>query len=223
MSNSKVPKFYEKTGMYMDWAQISRLPEIDTLIDIGVGVKGTPELYSRFPTQNLLLFDPLFEAEEYARRELVNRQFRFFQIGLGSKETSLVLNTEKNLDRSSLLRTTEINAEEYVEPRVVEIKTLDSIIEKVADELRLGKIGIKIDTEGFELEVIRGAERTLSQTEFVILEARHNHDSFEGQYSLRELSLQMNQVGFVLSMVLSAKPFICDLCFVPVTGMGSRA
>ena len=43
--------FYEKTGMYIDWPQIARLPEIDSLIDIGVGNEGTPDLYNRFPMQ----------------------------------------------------------------------------------------------------------------------------------------------------------------------------
>ena len=28
--------FYEETGMFIDWNQMDRLPEIDTLIDIGL-------------------------------------------------------------------------------------------------------------------------------------------------------------------------------------------
>ena len=43
-----VEKFYTKTGMYIDWQQIESLPEIDTLIDIGVGSKGTENLYRVF-------------------------------------------------------------------------------------------------------------------------------------------------------------------------------
>jgi FkbM family methyltransferase len=43
------------------------------------------------------------------------------------------------------------------------------------------KIGIKIDTEGYELEVIKGAKETLKKTQFVLLEARHNHISFQHQ------------------------------------------
>lgn len=104
MSDSNVPKFYEKTGMYMDWAQITRLPEIDTLIDVGVGEHGTPELYARFPSQNLLLFDPLLEAEEYAHSNLQTRKYKFFRHGLGSESKSLLLYAEKNLARSSILQ-----------------------------------------------------------------------------------------------------------------------
>ena len=51
--------FYEETGLYIDWEQLKKLPDIDTLIDIGVGTEGTPDLYNRFPNQKLVLIDPL--------------------------------------------------------------------------------------------------------------------------------------------------------------------
>ena len=39
----KITKYlYEDTGMFIDWSQLDQLPEIDTLIDIGVGIDGTP-------------------------------------------------------------------------------------------------------------------------------------------------------------------------------------
>ena len=40
--------FYKETGMYIDWGQIKKLPKVDTLIDIGVGTNGTPDLYEYF-------------------------------------------------------------------------------------------------------------------------------------------------------------------------------
>ena len=43
-----VEKFYTKTGMFIDWQQLESLPEIDTLIDIGVGPDGTEDLYRVF-------------------------------------------------------------------------------------------------------------------------------------------------------------------------------
>ena len=43
--------FRDETGMYIDWKQLDKLPKIDTLIDIGVGPMGTPDLYKRFEFQ----------------------------------------------------------------------------------------------------------------------------------------------------------------------------
>ena len=62
--------FYEKTGMYIDFDQLIHLPYVDTLIDIGVGDIGTPDLYERFPTQKLILIDPLEEARDYAKNHV---------------------------------------------------------------------------------------------------------------------------------------------------------
>ena len=48
-----IKKFYTKTGMYVDWQQLESLPEIDTLIDIGVGKEGTEHLYRVFKMPSL--------------------------------------------------------------------------------------------------------------------------------------------------------------------------
>jgi hypothetical protein len=75
---------------------------------------------------------------------------------------------------------------------------------------------LKIDTEGYELEVIKGAKETLKKTQFALIEARHNHISFQHQYKLSELMRLMTDNGFVLDMIITAKPFIADLCFVKI-------
>ena len=92
------------------------------------------------------------------------------------------------------------------------IKKLDTIIK---DKKSLGKIGIKIDTEGYELDVILGASETLKYAKFVIAEVRHNHESLKGVYKLQEFMSLMSKNNFSLSMILTAKPFIADLCFQP--------
>ena len=84
-------------------------------------------------------------------------------------------------------------------------------------KLNLQNIGLKIDTEGYELDVIKGSKNTLKNTKFVIAEVRHNHSSFEGVYKLHEFMKEMQNNGFVLTMILTAKPFIADLCFEPET------
>jgi len=44
---------------------------------------------------------------------------------------------------------------------------------------------LKIDTEGYELNVIRGAKNILAHSKFVIAEVRHNHESFKEVYNER--------------------------------------
>lgn len=212
--------FYEDTGMYIDWDQIHNLPEIDTLIDIGVGNKGTQNLYEIFPYQKLILIDPLDEAKDYALKNLKNRDYEFHMIALGSEKGKKELNIEKRINRSSFLNVTNINFEGHnVERRSVEIDTLDSVIGDVQNYKR---IGIKIDTEGYELEIIKGAKNVLKHTKFIIAEVRHNHESFKSCYKLFEFMEIMNKNNFQLSKILTAKPFIADLCFQPLNDLVNK-
>ena len=210
-----IKKFYEETGMYIDWQQLDRLPEIDTLIDIGVGVHGTEDLYNRFKNAKLILIDPIDEAKEYAHKLSKKREVNFFQNALGRKDDiEKEMKLQKDKEFSSFLEISEINMkDDYVEKRKLIIKKLDTIIDK-KDEL--GKIGIKIDTEGFELDVILGASETLKHSKFVIAEVRHNHESLKEVYKLQEFMNLMSKNNFSLSMILTAKPFIADLCFQPI-------
>ncbi len=205
--------FRDETGMYIDLGQLNKLPEIDTLIDVGVGPMGTPELYDLFPDAKLILIDPLFETNEFISSNLSNRDVTYYQNGVGDSPGNLVINIESEIGRSSLLEVTDINYEgSPVERRSIVLCTMDSLIQ---GHQGLGRLGIKIDTEGFELSVIRGAAETLKSTSFVLAEVRHNHDSFKGCYRLHDFILEMQRNDFILSMIVTAKPFIADLVFQP--------
>ena len=209
-----VEKFYTKTGMYIDWQQLESLPEIDTLIDIGVGPKGTEDLYRVFKNANLILIDPIDEAKEYANKLSKERKVVFIQSGLG-KDDNIEKNMKLQKERgfSSFLEISPTNMEsDYTEVKKLKISKLDTLLK---DKNKLGRIGIKIDVEGYELDVVLGATETLKFTKFVIAEVRHNHESLIGVYKLHEFMNVMNKNNFTLSKILTAKPFIADLCFQP--------
>ena len=198
--------------MYIDWQQLESLPEIDTLIDIGVGPDGTDDLYRVFKNANLILIDPIDEAKEYANKLSEGRKVVFIQSALGKDD-----NIEKNMKLqkrrglTSFLEISPINEkDDYTEIKKVKISKLDTLLK---EKNKLGRIGIKIDTEGYELDVVLGAIETLKFTKFVIAEVRHNHESLKGVYKLHEFMKVMNENNFTLSKILTAKPFIADLCF----------
>ena len=151
-----VKKFHTKTGMYIDWQQLESLPEIDTLIDIGVGTDGTEDLYRVFKNANLILIDPIDEAKEYANKLSEGRKVVFIQSALGKDD-----NIEKNMKLqkrrglTSFLEISPINEkDDYTEIKKVKISKLDTLLK---EKNKLGRIGIKIDTEGYELDVVLGA------------------------------------------------------------------
>ena len=210
--------FYEETGMYIDWDQLKNLPDIDTFIDVGVGAEGTPDLYEKFSEKKLVLIDPLDEAEKFYKENMQDTDAIFFKTALGNSAGSLQINVEENIGRSTILDVSDINFEgNPIEQREIPVNTLDEILK----DHQLGKIGIKVDTEGYELNVILGSKKTLLNTKFVIAEVRHNHESFKGVYKLHEFISEMHSNGFVLTMILTAKPFIADLCFQPLDELKS--
>ena len=204
-------KIYEKTGMYIDWDQANRLPEIDLFIDVGVGPKGTPLFWDKFSNKKIICIDPLDEARKITEKLLSNVDHIFHQCALGSEQKQLSLNIENNKGRSSFLETTLINTEDNnPKKKVVDVVTMDSLVEK---EIKGKRIGIKIDTEGYELEILKGAVNTLSGTIFVIAEVRHNYLSFKNQYTFKEFNKFLFDRGFLPSIVFTAKPLIIDLCY----------
>ena len=211
----KITKYlYEDTGMFIDWSQLDQLPEIDTLIDIGVGIDGTPEFYDRFPDSKLILIDPLNESEEYAKKNLFDRDYTYYKYAVGEEDSNMVINIEKEIGRSTLLDVTQINYEGLpIKKITIPIRRLDDLIK---NHDLLGNIGIKIDTEGFELNVIKGAKDILKFTNFLVAEVRHNHESFKGQYKLYQFINEMQKNGFILTNIITAKPLIADLCFQPL-------
>ena len=205
--------FYLETGIYTDWAQIKKLPSIDTLVDIGVGINGTPELYNHFNSAHLVLIDPVKEVKNYAETNLTDRSYSFYNYGVDEKSGELILNVEEDSTYSSFLEVEDINFRAKPIDRIkVKVDSLDNIM---SNEKNPGRIGVKIDTEGFELNVIKGASKTLKNVDFVLAEVRHNHKSFKNMYSLSEFIEEMHKNNFILTMILTAKPFIADLCFEP--------
>ncbi len=178
-------KFYEETGMYVDWKQLSKLPDIDTLIDIGIGAYGTEDIYNRFPKAKLILIDPLEEAKAYAEKLAKKRDVLFFCNALGRQDgVEKELKVQKDSGKTSFLEISEINMkDEYTEIKKIKINKLDTVLK---DQKGLGKVGIKIDVEGYELDVVLGAEQTLKNAKFIIAEVRHNHESLKNVYKLHE-------------------------------------
>jgi hypothetical protein len=74
--------------------------------------------------------------------------------------------------------------------------------------------GLKIDTEGFELEVIEGAPKFLRKTQFVIAEVSISKRFVEG-YSFSEFTEVMIRNGFFLWDLMTVRKRFVDAVFRP--------
>lgn len=188
----------------------------DVVFDIGVDF-GTPELYDAFPGRKFVLVDPVQESEQKVEGWRGRIDYEFHCCALGAKKGKITLNVPATEAKTRHSRASIMEFEDgyndvfaSIEERTVEVKRLDDISKGLK-----GTFGIKIDTEGYELEVIKGATQTLKQTEFVIAEASVQM-RYKGGYRFSDLVAAMAKNGFeILEFLRPIRPDAsdCDVLF----------
>ena len=173
---------------------------VDCIIDVGVA-GGTPWLYTHFNDKPLILVEPLNVVPELFEI-LKGREYEIYEYAAGSIEGETTINFDKTWPPlSSIYNRTKLTQKRgtVLERRVVPVKTIDKIISET--KFVAENYGLKIDTEGFELEVLKGAKKTLKKCKFVVCEASIEK-RFESSYNFSELVLYMRQQNFNLVKVL---------------------
>ena len=203
---------------------LSQICRPKTIIDVGVSF-GTPELYRAFPSAYLILIEPVHEYRSYIDKILENHQGEVHYAAVGDQVGEISINVNKaNLHLSSTFdRSPTTRREDHViETRKVSLTTIDAIFSE--KDLLDGPILMKIDTEGGELNVLKGARSALEKIDFVITEVSIS-TRFEGSYSFEELCWYMREMGFYLYTFLSVaqkpdglRPRFADLVFARKNG-----
>ncbi|QAR32093.1 FkbM family methyltransferase [Geovibrio thiophilus] len=136
-----------------------------TVIDVGVAY-GTNGLYGVFDSVRYLMVEPLEEYKGVLDKIVSEYPAVYTLSAAGSREGSVTMNVHPDMSGSSVLKESEGAHVDGVE-RTVPVVTLDGETEKYGLK---GPFVIKIDVQGFELEVLKGAEKILKETEIVIME-----------------------------------------------------
>jgi FkbM family methyltransferase len=182
-----------------------------TVVDVGAG-RGTPQLYEAFPTSFQVLIEPLKEHEPDLQNILKQYEGRYFLTAVGSSNRRSTITVEPRPHMSSFLeRTAKTSTSDPTDKREVPVTTLDTLME---EHNLQPPFGLKIDTEGFELEVIKGAPKFLRKTQFVIAEVSITKRFVEG-YSFSEFTEAMNRNGFFLWDLMTIRRRFVDAVFRP--------
>ena len=148
-------------------------------IDIGANVGN----YSKYLLENSLTKIIAFEPMPQSFKELKNLKKKYkerlniFNIGVGDKQTSKTLYYDKNNLQWANFNN-EVNSIDYLRNNNKKIKckinTLDNLLKKKI-KLKIKKIDlIKIDTEGFEFEVLKGAQKTIKKLKPKYIQLEYN-------------------------------------------------
>lgn len=166
------------------------------ILDIGAanGV-WTEECLAIFPDAHYALIDPLQEnVTALASLASRNRNVRYLLTAVGAQRGTLHLHVHG--DQSSFL-SSEYDASAHL--RAIPVTTIDALLQQ--GSLEAPDI-IKADVQGFELEVLKGAQAALKNAEFVLLEV-----SFRAIYAgcplAHDVIAAMAQYGFRIYDVCS--------------------
>jgi FkbM family methyltransferase len=168
-------------------------PEV--VFDIGAHVGDwTKECLKFYPDANYYLFEPQKDLCSIIESEFgFNKNVELFNVGVGNQNGELDFTLHKRKDSSTFRFTSEEANKSGFEQIKIPIVSLDAFIAK--NGLPFPNI-LKIDAEGFDLEVLKGTINILSKVDVVFIEVGIVNNKIENS-ALKVMSF-MNKYDFRL-------------------------
>jgi FkbM family methyltransferase len=171
-----------------------------TVLDVG-GHHGQFTLFAleRFPQAQVITFEPQAEGAAKIRAVTAGEpRVRIENFALGEQPGTAELNISKRSDSSSLLPIGEGQVEAFPgteahATETIKVETLDNLLPDPPPAPTL----LKIDVQGFELDVLRGATRTLAAIDEIYVECSFT-ELYSGQPLIGEIIDFLAQHHFAL-------------------------
>lgn len=152
--------------------------KVKTIFDVGANIGESENYFSKhFNQANIFCFEPVKNSFDNLNANLKGKNTKTFNFGFGEVESTLEIEVYKNPSLSSFNSfNTPIfqNQEKSIE--LIEIKTLSNFCKlNNIDNIDI----LKIDTEGYDLKVLKGAIELLKNNKVSIIqvEASMNHEN----------------------------------------------
>ncbi len=185
-----------------------KLPDQNFIIlDIGGGVGASVILYNKFfPENKILVFEPI--PDNYNIIKSRTSQFsniEVFNYAVGSENSRKQINIANRITSSSLFPLSAdpysnvFNENNLGQSRVenIEVVRLDNFLQKIPADIGI----IKIDVQGYEMNVLKGAEASLERGKIIVLEA-NNHEGYVGSPKYYEIDTYLREHHFTLYDIL---------------------
>jgi len=184
-----------------------------TVFDIGVGF-GTWGLYRCFPRAFYHLIEPTPESRPYMRKLSRRLRCQIHPLALGDHDGEATLEIRADIQGSTLLE--EVGPRKVLRFDRVPMRRFDTLISKIERPSLC-----KIDVQGAELSVLKGATRRLGEIDALIIETS-TIATVKGGAEVASVVRFLHDHGFVLADVLGIRrrpldnaTAQLDLLFVP--------
>lgn len=202
----------------VEHASVTFKRQYRTILDVGAS-RGQFALFAaeRWPTAEIVCFEPIPSAADILVAVLGDR-VSLHRTALGSRPGIATLNISAKDDSSSLLK---IDRQKAEYPGTGMVAQIDVSVDKLSNVLSSGISRpslLKIDVQGYELEVLRGSCEVLDEIDDVLCECSYQ-ELYEGQPLVNDVVAFMAAAGFVLagvfgvSRALSGEQLQADFLF----------
>lgn len=169
--------------------------DVKTVIDVGIAF-GTPPIYQAFPRARYFLIEPVAECLPVLERLKQRLNAEYFQVAAGAENGEVTFNVHDDVSGSSLYAQVEGKVLDG-EARPTPMRRLDSLLPEKLEH----PVFLKVDTQGAELEVLKGLGSRIIEIDVMILETtmmqvRHGIPEFA------EIVRFCDEAGFVVYDVL---------------------
>jgi FkbM family methyltransferase len=175
------------------------------IADVGAATGKTALLFTKLvPGCRVVAFEPLpssFEALQQNTRTTTS--ITSIQKALGREPGVASFHANNRPTTSSLLKTNEQINQAWFEEQLAEKQVIEVAISTLDAEIPANEVLniLKMDVQGFELEVLKGGIQTLQRTAIVVLEVQ-NHEFYVGAPKYYELDAWLRDHGFELYDIL---------------------
>lgn len=202
--------FYQKKIIYF----LYQNSDIKSVIDVGAHHGETISLFLKYFKLNIIYsFEPskknykiLTNQLYFLKKNNKNTKVLIFNLGLGEKNCEVFLNNTLESSSSTIndinkesnyylrkIKNLMIKSDQYiVDSEKIEVITLDDFF----DDKNLKKIDLlKIDTEGYELNILKGIKKNAKNIKYIYFE-HHYHNMIKKNYFFSDINKLLNRYNF---------------------------
>ena len=138
--------------------------DVKTVVDVGIAF-GTSPIYEAFPRARYFLVEPVAECRPLLEQLKQRLNAEYFLVAAGAENGEITFNVHDDISGSSIFAQVEGKVLDG-EARPTPMRRLDSLLPEQLEH----PVFLKVDTQGAELEVLRGLGSRIAEIDLMILE-----------------------------------------------------